>query len=186
MDTLVTNRLRVPEGSQLYKMIYDENGDPLPGMARIRGRRLKGIKNRVKFGQGSPFKLALTFLKLHRHRGLHLDPLYMFCCALETLGKGTWLDKTKILPAAVFIPKHLGRSRAFRWFTRVVAIGLTPLFKAMAKIFEGIDRRFGISTRAMPAVAATFSRKVLDKQKRDAQLGDRPISERASLIRANA
>ena len=187
VDHLVTNRLRVPEGGPLYSMVYDENGDALPGMERIRGRRLKRIKNRIKFGQGSPFKLALTFLKLHRHKGLHLDPLYLICSALETMGKGTWLDKTKILPTLVFVPKHLGRLRAFRWFTRWVAIGLTPLFKAMAGIYEGIDRRFGISTTIMPAFASMFSRKVLDRQKRDAQLGDRPISEKhASVAQANA
>lgn len=187
VDHLVTNRLRVPEGSQLHKMIYDqETGEPLPGMERIRGRRLKGIKNRIKFGQGSPFRLMLMFLKLHRHRGLHLDPLYMFCSVLETFGKHTWLDKTKILPALLFIPKNLGRWRGFRWFTRIVAIGVTPIFLAMAKIFESIDRRFSFSTRAMPAFAALFSRKVLDKQKRKAQLDERPISERTSLARARA
>ena len=187
VDHIVTNRLRVPEGSALYKMVYDpETGEPLPGMARIRGRRLKRIKNRIKFGQGSPFKLWLTFLKLHRHKGLHLDPLYLICSAIETMGRGTWLDKTKILPALVFVPKQVGKLRAFRWFTRVVSIGLTPLARGLAKIFGGMDRRFGISTTAMPALASMFSRNVLDKQKREAQLGDRPISERSSLARANA
>jgi radical SAM superfamily enzyme YgiQ (UPF0313 family) len=180
VDHLVTNRLRVPEGSELWHLIYDkETGLPKPGMERIRGRPLKRIKNRIKFGQGTPFHLARTVAKLHRHKGLALDPLYLASAAAESLGRGTWLDRTKILPALCWLPKTLGRWRPFRGFTRMVATALYPLLDAFTVVFEGIDRRMALSTRAMPALAEIFDKKVVEKQKAQAQVDARATAPAA-------
>lgn len=170
IDHLVTNRLRVPEGSHLAQLIYDPlTGESRPGMERIRGRRLKGIKNRIKFGQGTPFRLLLSFLKLHRHRGLHVDPLFFVCAALETLTKHTWLDKSGLMRLLLFVPKRIGRLRGWRKFTRAVAIGATPIAVGLARFFEALERRLGLFTRVMPWLFDLGNRKVLDKQKEKAQ-----------------
>jgi tRNA A37 methylthiotransferase MiaB len=182
VDHLVTNRLRVPEGSYLSKLIYDqETGEALPGMDRIRGRRLKGIKNRIKFGQGTPFRLWLSFLKLHRHRGLHLDPLYFLCSALETITKHTWIEKTGLLKALLFLPKRLGALRGWRAFTRFVAILATPVALGLAKFFEALERRIGLFTRFMPWLFVLGNQKVLKKQKEKAQHAPGRMVEVASL-----
>ena len=171
IDHIVTNRLRVPEGSYLHSLIYDqETGEFKEGMQRIRGRDLKRIKNRVKFGQGTPFRMLNTFLKLHRHRGLHLDPLYFLCCGLEALTASTWIAKTRILPVLFFFPKLLGRSRLWRHFTRLVALILTPPVKFLGGMGEWVERKIGVFTRLMPALFGRVGHKVLQKQKIEAQL----------------
>ena len=171
VDHLVTNRLRVPEGSELHALITDKaTGLPRAGMERIRGRQLKRIKSSIKFGQGTPLHLGRTILKLHRHRGLALDPLHLLAAAVESMGRSTWLDRWKILPALCWLPKHLGRLKGFRWLTRMVATALYPLADALTGIFDPIDRRFGISTRTLPALAELFDRKVVAKQKQVAQV----------------
>jgi len=172
VDHLVTNRLRVPQGGCLHSLIY-EDGDETkfkPGMFRLRGRTLKRIKNRVKFGQGTPFRMMLTLLKLHRHRGMKVDPGYYVACALEAMAKTTWLDKLKILPVLFFIPKLIARFPPWRWFTRIVAYALTPPVMLLNWFWEGIERRVGIFTRLMPFLFGRVGRKVLDKQKAAAQL----------------
>lgn len=170
IDHLVTNRLRVPEGSYLHSLIYDEHGEFREGMQRLRGRELKRIKNRVKFGQGTPSRLALTFLKLHRHRGLHLDPLYFLCSGLEALAKTTWLDKLRVLPVLFFLPKQLGKLRAWRWLTRGIAYLLTPPAFVLGWLWEKVERHVGVFRRLMPVLFGRVGRKVLDRQKQDAQL----------------
>jgi hypothetical protein len=177
VDHLVTNRLRVPEGSYLASLIYDADGEPKPGMERIRGRELKAIKNRIKFGQATPTRLWLTFLKLHRHRGLHIDPLYFLCSALETLTKHTWIDKIKILRVVLWPLKKLAGLRAWRMLTRGVSYVFTPIAKALHVFFEALERRIGIFTRVMPWLFVLGNRKVLDKQKEKAQLVGRPMIE---------
>jgi hypothetical protein len=181
IDHLVTNRLRVPEGSYLAKLIYEETGEAKPGMERIRGRRLKGIKNRIKFGQATPFRMWLTFLKLHRHRGLHLDPLYFLCSALETLTKHTWIEKTRVPRVLLFLPKRLARLPAWRAFTRFVAVVLTPPARLVAHLFEALERRLGLFSRVMPWLFVWGDRKVLKKQKEKAQYAPGRTIEVASL-----
>ena len=172
VDHLVTNRLRVPQGSYLHSLIY-EDGDETrfkEGMFRLRGRELKRIKNRVKFGQGTPFRIANTMLKLHRHRGMHIDPLYWLCCGIQAATKHTWIDKIKVLPVLFFIPKMLGRFPPWRWLTRGLAYLLTPLFWALGHVSEFIERKVGIFTRLMPFLFGRVGHKVLKKQKQEAQL----------------
>ncbi len=177
VDHMVTNRLRVPEGSYLASLIYDENGESKPGMERIRGRRLKGIKNRIKFGQATPTRIWLTFLKLHRHKGLHIDPLYFLCRSLDTMLKHTWVDKLKISKVVLFLPTQLSKLPAWRWFTRGTSLVLTPIAKGLHVFFEALERRIGLFTRVMPWLFVWGKDNVLKKQKEKAQLVGRPIVE---------
>ncbi len=172
VDHLVTNRLRVPQGSYLHSLIYEEGDETRfrPGMERIRGRELKRIKNRVKFGQGTPFRLANTMLKLHRHSGLHIDPIYWFCCAQQALARTTWIEKTRILPVLFFVPKLLGKFPPWRWLTRALAYVLTPPFWVLGQVSEFVERRVGIFTRLMPFLFGRVGKKVHEKQKHQAQL----------------
>ena len=99
VDGIVTNRLEVPKDSDLYHAIYDpETGEVRPGMERITDDELARIKYKVKFGQRTPFRILLSLLKLYRHQGMFIDPIYLFCCMLETMTQHTWLEKTRIFP----------------------------------------------------------------------------------------
>ena len=172
VDHLVTNRLRVPQGSYLHSLIYHDGDETRfkDGMQRIRGRELKRIKNRVKFGQGTPFRMANTMLKLYRHRGMHIDPLYWLCCGIQAVAKHTWIDKIKVLPVLFFIPKMLGRFPPWRWLTRGIAYVLTPIFWVLGHVSEFVERKVGIFTRLMPFLFGRVGHKVLQKQKQEAQL----------------
>ena len=138
---------------------------------------LKGrIKSSIKYGQRTPFRVGLSILKLHRHRGLSLDPLYFVCSALETFARHTWVEP--IARGTLFLPKQLAKWTPFRSFTRAVAYVATPPWRAVTKVFEAIDRQIGLSTQLIPAFIDLFSRSVLEKQKIKAQRGEgRPISE---------
>lgn len=171
VDHLVTNRLRVPEGSYLHSLIYDkETGEFNEGMERIRGPRLKRIKHRIKFGQGTPFRLFSTFLKLMRHRGMYVDPLYFICCAAESMTQSTWVEKTRILKVLLWPLKMLALFPPYRWLTRAIAYLLTPLARAAQWLWEKVDRPLGISTRILPAIFGFLNRNILRKQKVRAQL----------------
>jgi radical SAM superfamily enzyme YgiQ (UPF0313 family) len=178
VDHLVTNRLRVPEGSIIHRTIYDpKTNEPYPGMERIRGRELKRIKNAIKFGQFTPFRFFLTFLKVHRHRGMWIHPLYFACMALETLSKHTWIEKTRLAKVVLWPLKTVSSWRPFGVFTRYAAIAATPLGIAMAGLYESFDRRFGFSTKVLPGIFDFLSRNVLRKQKERAQV----VAGRASV-----
>jgi len=171
VDTIVTNRLRVPEGSDIHQQIHDPlTGQVKPGMKRIGGEELVAIKNRIKFGQRTPFRLALSLLKIYRHRGVVLDPLYFVCHFIETLTKYTWIEKTRILPVLFFLPKKLATFRIVRSFSRLVAVIATPPVWIVTWLFECLDRRMHLSTRALPALFEFHKRRVLNKQKIRAQL----------------
>ncbi|NVM20637.1 MAG: B12-binding domain-containing radical SAM protein [Desulfobacterales bacterium] len=151
VDTLVTNRLRVPKDSPMYDFIYDpETGKVKPGMERIRGDELAKIKYKVKFAQRTPFRILLSLLKLYRHQGMFIDPLYLFCCTLETVTKHTWLEKTKIFPLSLKITKKIVVFPVVRQALRFMAIILTPPLKAINWIFELIDKHLQISTNLLP------------------------------------
>ena len=74
--------------------------------------------------------------------------------------------------------------RAAQAFTAVVQRGdmdaVYPLLDAFTVIFEGIDRRFGMSTRVMPALAEMFDSKVVEKQKALAQVEARAVPAAAN------
>lgn len=150
VDTIVTNRLRVPKNSPIYDLIYDpKTGEVRPGMERIDGDELAEIKYRVKFAQRTPFRIMLTLLKLSRHQGMFIDPLYIFCCILETVTKYTWLERTKIFPTLLRTTKKVASAPLFRQISRLTAIILTPPLKAVNWMFEFVDRRLGISTNLL-------------------------------------
>jgi hypothetical protein len=151
VDTLVTNRLSVPEYSPLFTMIYDaETGQVKPGMERIEGEELARIKYRVKFAQRTPLRTLLSLLKLYRHRGMFIDPLYALCCALETFTRYTWLEKTKVFPLFLRAVKRLTSFAVFRQITRLIAILVTPPVRLINWVFELIDKPLGISTTLLP------------------------------------
>jgi len=145
-------------------------GEPNEGMERIRGPELKRIKHRIKFGQGTPFRMFNTFLKLMRHRGMHVDPLYFICCAAEAGTQSTWIEKTHILTVLLWPLKMLALFPPYRWLTRGIAYVLTPLGKGAQWLWEKIDRPLGISTSVLPAIFNFLNRNLLHKQKIQAQL----------------
>lgn len=151
VDTIVTNRMSIPKGSEFYNAIYDpETGQFRPGMEMITGKELARIKYKVKFAQRTPFRIILSLLKLYRHRGLFLDPLYIFCCALETVTRHTWLEKTRVFPFFLKMTKKIVMIPIIKSTFRILAIVITPPIKFINWIFEWIDRRVGISTSLLP------------------------------------
>jgi radical SAM superfamily enzyme YgiQ (UPF0313 family) len=171
VDTLVTNRLRVPEGSELHRLIYEPvTGWEKPGMRRIWGRELKQIKNTIKFGQRTPFRVMLSLLKMFRHRGLFIDPIYVVCSLLEALTRHTWIERTRLVPVLLYVPKKITSLRFFRALSRSLAVVLTPPARAVNRLFELIDRKLHISTSFLPAAFDFYSRRLLHQQKQRAQL----------------
>ncbi|HKW86883.1 MAG TPA: radical SAM protein [Nitrospiraceae bacterium] len=180
VDTLVTNRLRVPEGSELHRLIHDpKTGREMPGMERVQADELGQIKDMIKFGQRTPFRLALTLLKMFRHRGLFIDPLYFGCSLLETVTRHTWLEKTGVMPALLYIPKKVALLGVFRAFTRFAAVVATPPMRIINRLFEVIDRRLHISTTVLPAIFRFYNRRWRDVLRQRAQL----VRDRASASR---
>lgn len=172
VDTLVTNRLRVPPDSYLYSQIYDNSGNTRNGMERIRGPELSRIKYKIKFGQRTPFRLMLSILKLYRHRGMFFDPLYLVFSALAKAIKYTWLEKTLVLPCGLWIAKKVVTLPGFRHISRLAAILLTPLVKGLNWLFEFVDRYLRISTVMIPNVLLFFKNRLYKKQVIRAQGGD--------------
>ncbi len=150
-DTVVTNRMGVPEGSELHEAIYDpQTGQYKPGMEMITDDELARIKYMVKFAQRTPLRILLTLLKMYRHRGMFLDPTYIFCCALETMTRHSWLEKTIVFPLFLKITKAIVAAPVVRSVMRTLAIIITPPVKFINWIFERIDRRYRISTSLLP------------------------------------
>lgn len=168
VDTIVTNRLKIREDTDLFHMTYDEQGRERPGLERVQGEELARIKAQIKFGQRTPFRIALTILKMFRHRGLFLDPMYLFCCFLETATRYTWIEKTRLVPIVLWIPKRIALLGVYRSFTRLVARVLTPPVRGLNWLFEALDRRVNLSTKVMPRIFGTYS-KIQRKQKARAQ-----------------
>jgi hypothetical protein len=151
VDSIVTNRMRLPEDSEIHQAIYDpETGNFRPGMEMITGKELERIKYTVKFGQRTPFRIGLSFLKLYRHRGMFLDPIYLFCSALETMTKHSWIEKTYIFPFMLKITKKIVVFPFVRRLFRIFAILITPPVRLMNWIFELIDKYTKISTKLLP------------------------------------
>lgn len=151
VDTIVTNRMGFPEGSELHNAIYNpETGQFRPGMEMITGDELARIKYKVKFAQRTPFRIILSLLKLYRHRGLFLDPIYILCCALETMTKDSWLEKTRVFPFILKMIKRIVVIPIIRSILRILAVVITPPVKFINWIFELFDRWLGISTSLLP------------------------------------
>ena len=171
IDTMVTNRLRVPEDSHLHSQIYDSDGNVKPGMQRIQGPQLAKIKYKIKFGQRTPFRLMLSILKLYRHKGMFFDPLYLVFSAIETAIKFTWLEKTLILPFGLWLAKKTVTLPGFRYFSRTVAILLTPVVRGLNWLFEAVDKYLKISTSLIPNILLFYKYKLYSKQVMRAQTG---------------
>jgi radical SAM superfamily enzyme YgiQ (UPF0313 family) len=172
VDTMVTNRLRVPKDSYLHDQIYDRDGNYRPGMQRIRGQQLAKIKYRIKFGQRTPFRLVLSILKLYRHKGMFIDPLYIVFSAMETAVKYTWVEKTLIVPFLLWLAKKTVTLPGFRYISRTAAIILTPLVKGLNWLFEIVDKYLKISTVLIPNILLFYKYKLYSKQVLRAQTGE--------------
>ncbi len=151
VDTIVTNRMGFPGDSEICSAIYyPETGQFRPGMEMITGDELARIKYTVKFAQRTPFRILLSLLKLYRHRGLFLDPLYILCCALETMTRHSWLEKTRVFPFFLKVTKRIVVIPIIRSTLRMLAVVITPPVRFINWIFERIDRWLGISTSLLP------------------------------------
>lgn len=170
-DTIVTNRMGVPEGSELYDAIYDpDTGQYRPGMEMITGKELKRIKKSVKFAQRTPLRILLTLLKLYRHRGMFLDPTYIFCCALETMTRHSWLEKTMVFPLLLKATKAAVKNPVVRIIMRILASIITPVVRLINWLFEVADRRFGISTTLLPKFFTYLKNGLYKRQVSNAQV----------------
>ncbi len=171
VDGIVTNRLSVPENSDLYNAIYDsKTGKVKPGMERIEGDKLARIKRRVKFGQRTPFRILLSVLKLYRHQGMFIDPVYFLCCAVETMIRHSWLEKTLIFPALLKLTKKIVVQPAIRQTLRLTAVIFTPPLKAVNWLFEAIDKYLRISTRILPSFFLYLQNGMYRRQVAQAQI----------------
>lgn len=171
VDSIATNRFRVQEGSKMYNLIYDpETGMFRPGMERIEGKELARIKFKVKFGQRRPLRVLMSILKLYRHRGMFMDPLYALYSIIETVIKTTWLERTRVLPFILKIKKILLQFTVIRWFNKIIALILTPPILALNWFFELIDRQIGISTTVLPRIFLFFKEGLYKKQSAQLQM----------------
>jgi len=170
VDTLVTNRLSVPENSTLYRIMYDKSGLPRTGAERIHGKELSRIKNKIKFGQRTPFRICLSILKLYRHKGMYIDPMQLFLSAVLTMTRHTWLEKSLVFPYALRGAIRVLRLAPVRSFNRGAAIILTPGIKAINAVFEHADKRLGISTSVLPRFVLFLKEGMYRKQVDRAQI----------------
>jgi hypothetical protein len=141
-------------------------------MERLQGRELARIKYKIKFGQRTPLRLILSLLKLYRHRGMFIDPLYLLFSALESAIKYTWLEKTLILPALLWLAKKTVTLPGFRHFSRLLAVLITPLVRALNWLFELVDKKLQISTSLIPGILLFYKHRVYSKQISRAQIKD--------------
>ena len=95
---------------------------------------------------------------------MFIDPIYLFCCMLETMTQHTWLEKTRIFPFLLRIIKRVVIFPPFRHLLRWIAIILTPPLKAANWLFEVIDRYLGLSTKMLPSFFLYLSDGVYKKQ----------------------
>ncbi|MBI5047796.1 MAG: radical SAM protein [Deltaproteobacteria bacterium] len=172
-DTLVTNRFRIQEDSPIYDLVYDpQTGKIRPGMERIEGDELLRIKHAVKFAQRTPLRIILTILKLYRHEGMFIDPLYLLCSVLETVTKHTWLEKTVAFPTLLSLTKKILMFSFVRQFFRLAATIATPPLKTINWVVEFIDKHLGISTVILPRLFLYLDKKVFRKQKMRSQVAE--------------
>lgn len=178
VDTIVTNRLRVDEGSPMYNLIYDsKTGKEKPGMERLDEDELAIIKYRVKYAQRTPFRVLLIFLKLYRHKGMFVDPIYFLCSTIETVIQHTWLERIWFFKALLNITKKIVSIPMVRSLTRLLAFTITPPVRLINRAFEFVDRKLGISTFIVPELFHYLYNTVYKRQKIRAQFGHgRPIN----------
>jgi hypothetical protein len=157
-------------------------------MARIRGEHLKRIKRKIKYGQRTPFRMALSVLKLFRHRGLPVNPVAFGLGAVDTLARHTWLEKTHLVPLLLWLPRKVAGTRAFDAVTRGIAHLLTPPLRGMNRLFDAFDARLGISTRVMPRAYDVFASRYVEPQRERAQIvvPQRAEAPRRDLVETGA
>ncbi|OIO73364.1 MAG: hypothetical protein AUJ85_08195 [Elusimicrobia bacterium CG1_02_37_114] len=168
IDSAVTNRLRVPKNSDLYEILYDpQTGKPKEGeqYKRIEGEELEKIKYAIKYGQRTPLRILLIFIKLARHKGLPLDPLYILANAVETIIRGTSLERFLPLKWKIRFFKWIFKSKTGRFFSKTVANLIYWPVKIVNRVCEQIDDNLKISVTVLPVLFGVFYRRVYMKQK---------------------
>jgi hypothetical protein len=168
IDSAVTNRLRVPKGTELYEELYDPlTGNPKEDekYKRIEGKELEQIKYAVKYGQRTPLRILLIFIKLARHKGMPIDPFYLLMSVINTVTKGTTLQRVAPLRWAIKFLMFVFKSTPWRAFNRFMATIIYWPVRIINRAWEQIDDTLGISIRILPKIFNLFYQKTYMKQK---------------------
>ena len=164
VDSMVTNRLRIPENTTMWDAVYEKDGTIRPGKEMMPDHEVAEMKYKLKFGQRTPFRIMMTVFKMYRHRGFFLEPVSFLFSIFETLIRHTWLEKTRVLPWFFAFNKWLLNLPPVRWLSRAMAYILSPLLYATNWVFERMDKALGISTFILPKILLAFRDKVYRKQ----------------------
>jgi radical SAM superfamily enzyme YgiQ (UPF0313 family) len=168
IDSAVTNRLRVSAGSDLFKVLYDPaTGQPRqePQYSRIDGDELEQIKYAIKYGQRTPLRVLIMYMKLARHRGMPLDPMYIFFSALNTVIKGTALERIPPVKWLIKVLLAIFKTGLWRFVNRLFANIFYRPVKFVTRAFETVDDNLKISVTILPRIFGLLYRKVYLKQK---------------------
>jgi len=144
LDNIGTNRLRIDPDSLLYHLVYDAEGNPLPGLDRIEGDHLAKLKYKIKFGQRNPLRIMRTFLKLYKNRGFKTDPGVIISNALGLFIRKTWLEKSIIVPVLLKTQRFIFALPFFRPLSRALAHLIMPVIDLLlytGKIYNKVKPR---------------------------------------------
>lgn len=171
IDSVGTNRIRVPENSPLYEIISDkENKQILEKYKMITGDELARIKYKIKFGQRTPLKIALTILKLYKHKGMHFDPIFLVLSALQEFSKGMFIDRFFLTRYSLKFIKNIFGNPLIHKTIKASSYILYPIVFYFNKGFEMIDKKLNISIRLMPFVLNYVNHKLYYKQRENIQI----------------
>ncbi|MEM7180698.1 MAG: B12-binding domain-containing radical SAM protein [Spirochaetota bacterium] len=171
VDSIGTNRIRIPESSPLFPLITDPmSKEVLPTYTMIQGDELARIKYKIKFGQRTPTKLFLSLLKLSKHKGMVINPFLIFFRALHTFSQGTFVQS--FFPSRIFLQAMLYLANR-KWVfhcNRLLSHVLYPMIYWPNKLWEKIDSKIHISTFVLPKLFTFLNRKIYRKQRDSIQI----------------
>lgn len=167
IDTVVTNRLRISEDTELYRLLFDLQTRKLKDTKykMVEGKELEQIKYAIKYGQRTPLRILLMLTKLSRHKGMFISPFYILASFLNTAIKGTIAERIFVIRWLLRIFMVIFRSNLWRMFERSIAIILHRPVKIINWIFERADTKLNISIIVLPKVFNILYHKVYEKQK---------------------
>jgi hypothetical protein len=168
IDSAVTNRLRVPKGTELYDELYDPaTGEARPDekYKRIEGKELEQVKYAIKYGQRTPLRILLIILKLTRHRGMPIDPMYLLMSVINTVTRGTAAQRFAPSRWMLKLLTSFFGSVPWRIFNKSLAVVVYWPVRAVNRAWELIDDNLGISITILPVLGNAYYRKTYLKQK---------------------
>ncbi|MEW6007161.1 MAG: radical SAM protein [bacterium] len=167
IDSVVTNRLRIPEDTELYKQLFNLQTGELkdPKYKMVEGKELEEIKYAIKYGQRTPLRILLILMKLSRHKGMFISPLYILISFLNTAIKGSAAERIFVIRWLLGIFMAISRSKPWRMFERFLAIILYQPVKIINQAFELLDAKLNLSIKILPKVFNILHHKVYEKQK---------------------